>query len=95
MKNLLTLIIIFISSILYAQQVWTPANMIKFNRVSNAIISPDGKHVAYTISTPEMEGEKSEFVTQVWIAATDGSLNRKFTFGEKSCENPQFSPDGK
>ncbi len=95
MKNLLILLILFISTILHAQQVWTPANMIKFNRVSNAIISPDGKHVAYTISTPEMEGEKSEFVTQVWIAATDGSLNRKFTFGEKSCENPQFSPDGK
>ncbi|MEX1239259.1 MAG: hypothetical protein WEB30_06065, partial [Cyclobacteriaceae bacterium] len=95
MRPFLTLSFLLCSAILHAQYVWTPANTINYNRVANAIISPDGKHVAYTVSTPEMEGERSEFVSQIWLAATDGSFNRKYTFGEKSSESPQFSPDGK
>lgn len=74
---------------------WTPDVMIKFKRVGGTAISPDGKWVAYTVSTPMMEGEKSEFVTQIWLATTDGKSNIQFTFGEKSSTNPQFSPDGK
>lgn len=95
MKNLFTLIILLAATILHAQPVWTPANMIKYKRVASATISPDGRYVAYTIGTPEMEGEKSEFVTHIWMASADGSANRQFTFGDKSCENPQFSPDNK
>ncbi|MBK5279642.1 MAG: S9 family peptidase [Bacteroidia bacterium] len=90
----LALLIVFAFSAL-AQKPWTPAGMIKYNRLTGAIISPDGKNVAYTISVPQMEGEKSEFLTHIWMAATDGSSNHQFTFGEKSCTNPQFSPDGK
>ncbi len=78
-----------------AQSKWTPANMIKFNRLTGAIISPDGKNVAYTVSTPQMEGDKSEFLTHIWVLSTDGSSNHQFTFGDKSCTNPQFSPDSK
>lgn len=74
---------------------WTPEVMIKFKRVGGTAISPDGKLVAYTVSTPLMEGEKSEFLTHVWVASADGKVNYQFTFGEKSCTNPQFSPDGK
>jgi dipeptidyl aminopeptidase/acylaminoacyl peptidase len=68
--------------------------MIKFKRVAGTDISPDGKLVAYTIAPPVMEGDQSEFRAQVWVAATDGSWNRQFTFGEKACNNPKFSPDG-
>jgi dipeptidyl aminopeptidase/acylaminoacyl peptidase len=74
---------------------WTPDVMIKFKRVGGTAISPDGKWVAYTVSTPMMEGERSEFVTQIWVVSTDGKSNTQFTFGEKSSTNPQFSPDGK
>ena len=96
MKKLLTIIllsvVVFYAS---AQKTWTPSNMIKFNRLTGAVISPDGKHVAYTVSSPQMDGEKSEFLTHIWVASADGSDNHQFTFGEKSCNNPQFSPDGK
>jgi dipeptidyl aminopeptidase/acylaminoacyl peptidase len=80
---------------LHAQKAWTPSSMINYNRLTGAVISPDGKNVAYTVSTPQMEGEKSEFLTHVWIATTDGGSNHQFTFGDKSCNNPQFSPDSK
>ncbi len=58
-------------------------------------ISPDGSKVAYTIRETQMENDVSSFLTHIWVANTDGSMNRQFTQGEESASNPQFSPDGK
>lgn len=41
-----------------------------------------------------MTADKSEFVTQIWLANTDGSNSFQITFGEKSSTNPKWSPDG-
>lgn len=95
MRVLITLTGVFVAFLLKAQPTWTPATMIKYQRLMGAEISPDGKYVAYTVSVPRMENEESSFLTHIWVAATDGSLNRQFTFGNESCTNPQFSPDGK
>ena len=74
---------------------WTPEVMIKFKRVGGTEISADGRWIAYTVSTPMMDGEKSEFLTHIWLVSADGKGNSQFTYGEKSCSNPSFSPDGK
>lgn len=74
---------------------WTPEVMIKYKRVGQTALSPDGKLIAYTVSTPIMECEKSEFLTHIRIVSSDGKMNYQFTQGEKSCTNPSFSPDGK
>jgi dipeptidyl aminopeptidase/acylaminoacyl peptidase len=42
-----------------------------------------------------MTADKSEYLTHVWMAKADGSDAHQFTFGEKSCSNAQWSPDGK
>jgi dipeptidyl aminopeptidase/acylaminoacyl peptidase len=76
-------------------QSWNPGQMIHVKRLTSAIVSPDGNKVAYTVSTPLIDGEKSEYLTHIWMAGTDGTLNRQFTFGDKSCSNIQFSPDNK
>ena len=73
---------------------WTPESMIKIKRVGGTSISPDGKLIAYTVSAPQMEGEKSEFLTHIWVVSPDGTMNSQFTYGDKSCTNPVFSPDG-
>ena len=85
---------LFSFSLALAQTAWTPAVMIKFNRLGGTDISPDGRLIAYTISSPVMEGEKSEFLTHIWVASADGKMNAQFTQGDKSCLNPRFSPDG-
>lgn len=96
MKTFFVYAFLFIStSFALAQTAWTPAVMIKFKRVGETDISTDGRLVAYSISTPIMEGEKSEFLTHIWVASVDGSTNIQFTQGDKSCTNPKFSPDGK
>ncbi len=76
---------------------WTPALMMKFNRVSSTAVSPDGRMVAFTVSTALMEGEKSEFLSQIWVAGPDSApkMNRQVTTGDLSSTAPAFSPDGR
>ena len=73
---------------------WTPALSMRYHQVSGLAISPDGEHVAYVVREPLMEGEKSEYLSHIWVAAADGSRNVRFTRGEHSAGSPAFSPDG-
>lgn len=73
---------------------WTPDEQMKVKAVGGVQVSPDGKRVVYTVNEPVMTAEKSEYVTQIWMANADGSGSYQFTFGEKSSSNPQWSPDG-
>ncbi|MBK9155389.1 MAG: S9 family peptidase [Chloracidobacterium sp.] len=77
-----------------AQTAWTPETQVKIKALGTPRISPDGRRVAYTVNEAVMAADKSEFVTQIWLAATDGSSNYQVTFGEKSSANPKWSPDG-
>jgi dipeptidyl aminopeptidase/acylaminoacyl peptidase len=42
-----------------------------------------------------MAPDKSEFVTQIWVANVATKQSMQLTFGEKSSTNPKWSPDGK
>ena len=55
--------------------------------------SPDGKSVAYTVSTIDVKGDKHS--SHVWMVSTDGSSDRQVTESQESEGNPQWSPDGK
>src|SRR5690606_9529359 len=77
-----------------AAQTWTPEMQVRLRAVGSPDVSPDGRYVVYTVNDPVMTADKSEFVTQIWLATTDGRENRQITFGEKSSTNPKFSPDG-
>jgi len=73
---------------------WTPELQLKTRMVGTPRVSPDGKRVVYTVNEAMMGPDKSEFVTQIWLATTDGRENFEVTFGEKSSTNPKWSPDG-
>ena len=74
---------------------WTPELAMKVKNVGAVRVSPDGRKVVYTINQALMAPDKSEFVTQIWIANADGSEPLQMTFAEKSSDNPQWSPDGR
>ena len=84
---------VFLFSPIRAQ--WTPEEMMKVKSVGSVQVSPDGKRVVFTVTEPVMTEDKSEFLTQVWMANADGSGAYPFTFGNKSSTNPQWSPDGR
>jgi len=73
---------------------WTPESMVNLPVAGSPEISPDGSMIAYTVRETLMEGDESSFLTHIWIAKADGSMNRQFTRGDQSATNPQFSPDG-
>ena len=73
---------------------WSPELQVRTRLVAAPRISPDGRRIVYTINDAVMTAEKSEFVTQIWLASVDGSGNHQVTFGEKSSSNPKWSPDG-
>lgn len=74
---------------------WTPEMQVKVRALASPRVSPDGKRVVYTVNDAVMTADKSEYLTQVWLANTDGSDAFQVTFGDKSSTNPKWSPDGR
>src|SRR5436305_14649006 len=62
-----------------APTAWTPELQMKVKSVGSARVSPDGKRVMYTVVDAVMTPDKSEFVTQIWLATTDGKDNYQIT----------------
>ncbi|HEX3684072.1 MAG TPA: S9 family peptidase [Bryobacteraceae bacterium] len=60
--------------------------------VADPQVSPDGKWIAYTVSTVDREDDKN--VTNIWMVSWDGSQNVRLTYGTESESSPRWSPDG-
>jgi dipeptidyl aminopeptidase/acylaminoacyl peptidase len=70
-------------------------DMFKFKRVAAPQISPDGKWVAYQVTTVSLEANKSS--AAIFVAATDGKtppMQLTNPNGKKDT-SPRWSPDGK
>ena len=78
-----------------APAAWTPDLMLTVKRVPAVIPSPDGTQVAFVVGEAVTEGERSEWVNQIHLAAADGSASRQITRGDKSSSDPRWSPDGR
>lgn len=74
---------------------WTPELSMRYHAVQGTALSPDGSQVAWVVREPVMEGEKSEYLSHIWVADADGGRARQFTRGEHSASSPAFSPDGR
>lgn len=88
----LTLLVLFTATA--TAQSWDPDMQLKVKAVGTPRVSPDGKRVVYTVNEAVMTAEKSEFVTQIWLADIATRQNTQLTFAEKSSTNPKWSPDG-
>jgi dipeptidyl aminopeptidase/acylaminoacyl peptidase len=67
-------------------------DMIKLHRISGAAISQDGKWVAYSVSTPDLEANRS--VSNIWIVSAFGGDPIQVSQGGHDS-SPSWSPDGK
>ncbi len=61
-------------------------------RFGAATLSPDGRRACAAVTSYSMESNES--TTQLWLFATDGSVQRQLTRGPKDAD-PQWSPDGR
>lgn len=94
MKKILFLAAWGMSLAALAQSAWTPGNMMTYKRLGGVSISEDGQRVAFTVAEPRMTADQSDFLTHIWVVSRDGQPEQ-WTFGDKSCLSPAFSPDGR
>ena len=67
-------------------------DLIHMHRVSEAQVSPDGKWVAYSVATPDLNANRS--VRNIWIVPTAGGVAVQLTQSGQDS-SPVWSPDGK
>ncbi|HYT22245.1 MAG TPA: S9 family peptidase [Candidatus Polarisedimenticolia bacterium] len=67
-------------------------DMIKLHRIAEPQISRDGKWVAYTVSTPDMDANRG--ASSIWVVPTAGGAAMQLTQSGHDS-SPVWSPDGK
>ncbi len=67
-------------------------DMMKLHRIAEPQVSRDGKWVAYTVSTPDMDTNRG--VSNIWVVPTAGGAAMQLTQSGHDS-SPVWSPDGK
>ena len=88
-----TSIVLVLAATLQAAGVPTIDESLSMKSVAAPRISPDGRYVAYHLTTTNWE--ENEFVTQIWLASMVTGERYQLTSGKKSSTGPQWSPDSK
>ena len=70
-----------------------PSDVYNLRSVGDPQISPDGKWVAYTVST--VDSAKDRNVSHIWMTSWDGAHTIQATSSRESESTPRWSPDGR
>jgi dipeptidyl aminopeptidase/acylaminoacyl peptidase len=70
----------------------TVDDLLSLESVGGAQLSPDGRRVAYTVTTTDWANDA--FVSQLWLVGVDGEQRRQLTRDPKGVSAVQWSPDG-
>src|SRR5947207_14535881 len=92
----LLLILIACAAAVLAQTAKRPLkldDLTRFRNVGDPQCAPEGKLVAYTVSTIDAKEDKSS--SHIWMIGFDGKNDRQITFSNDSEGSPRWSPDGK
>src|SRR5205823_14793226 len=81
-------------SLLTAQgRAFTPKDWYRVTTLSSPAVSPDGKQVAFTVTTVRAAENKRH--AEVWLVAAAGGEPARLTSPGVESSNPRWSPDGK
>jgi len=69
-----------------------PGDVFSLKDVADPRLSPDGRFVAYTLTT--LDPKEDEAVTNLYLVATAGGEPLRLTSSKKEDSHPRFSPDG-
>lgn len=70
-------------------------DLFRFKRVADPQISPDGKTIAYVVTTVDLTGNRTS--SNIWLSTADPGRKkpRQQTTATKKDRHPRWSPDGK
>jgi dipeptidyl aminopeptidase/acylaminoacyl peptidase len=92
MKKTLFILLILLPVLSHSQHVPSFEEVISLRGAGNAKLSPDGRHIAFTIQATDWNDNRSD--TEVWLSK-DGKKPFQFTNTDRNnSTNPAFSPDG-
>lgn len=91
--RLALLLLLLPCSLLAQKRVISFEDYIALKAVSDPQLSPDGKWVAYSVSTPSLQDNRN--VSRVWVVEVATGKTRQLTNGPGSDRQPRWSPDGK
>jgi dipeptidyl aminopeptidase/acylaminoacyl peptidase len=67
--------------------------MLAMKRIAAPALSPDGRWICYTVSTPDVKANKN--FSDLWLTSIDGSVTRQLTTHTAADHDAVWSPDGK
>ncbi len=76
-----------------APRAFTPNDWYKVTQLASPAMSPDGKLVAFTVTTVVERENKRH--SEIWAVPTAGGAPVRYTSPGYESSNPRFSPDGK
>ena len=72
---------------------FTPADWYRVVTVSSPAVSPDGRLVAFTVTTvKEAENRRHQ---EVWVVPVSGGSPQRYSSASHESSNPRWSPDGR
>src|SRR5712692_3459912 len=85
--------VLLITTLAQQKRAMTPEDILAIKNVSDAQVSPDGKWVAYVVTSVDMNENASD--ADVWLVSTAGGDPIRLTTSKKNDNQPRWSPDGK
>jgi dipeptidyl aminopeptidase/acylaminoacyl peptidase len=76
-----------------AKRPMTFEDMMKMKRLGDTAVSPDGKWLAYSVTTVDLEQNKK--TPELWIQAIAGSEPQKIAVAQPGDSGVEFAPDSK
>jgi dipeptidyl aminopeptidase/acylaminoacyl peptidase len=68
-------------------------DLYRFRLITDSRISPDGRHVVYSLERIERKSEKK--FSDLWVVPTSGGRPGRFTYGNHVDRDARWSPDGR
>jgi dipeptidyl aminopeptidase/acylaminoacyl peptidase len=69
-----------------------PQDLTRIRFVGDPQVSPDGRTIAFVVTT--LSEEKDEYLSNIWVVTAAGGEPRRFTTGPRRDTTPRWSPDG-
>jgi len=69
-----------------------PEDLYRIKNVSDPRVSPDGKWIAFTVSVPDLEANRSN--SDIWVMPIEGGDPLQLTRSPEADHSPRWSPDG-
>src|SRR5579862_571803 len=80
-------------ALLAQKQPFDAAMMLRIARIGEPALSPNGKLVAFTVQTPDLD--KNSKPQQIYVVPMDGGSPRQITSDGTENSRPRWSPDSR